>query len=115
LTATSLPYPEPSAPVRNGAADIRALADALTAQLPQSRLAFFNAAATTNGTGDVAFDTGLGSVNGVVATMYTTATAAMTCIRLSGAPAGQVWLRVFTGAAPLANTAVTYNAMVWGS
>jgi hypothetical protein len=114
-TGTQLPYPDPTAPVRDGAAAIKALADRLTVQLPQTLLKFFNAAATTNGTGDIAIVTGLATVNGLVAILYGSDTVAKTCIRLNGAPAGQVWLRVFTGNTPLANTAVSYNAMVWGS
>jgi hypothetical protein len=114
-TATGLPYPVGTSKVVAGDNDIKALADALTAQLPQVKLKFFNAGATTNGTGDIAIVTGLTTINGIVAIMYGTTVAAMTCMRLNGAPAGQVWLRVFTSSAVLANTAVVYNAMVWGS
>jgi hypothetical protein len=114
-TATGLPYPEPTAPVRDGAVAIKALADALTLQTAQAKLKFFNAALTTNGTGDIAIVTGLATINGVVATMYGSDTVAKTCIRLNGAPAGSVWLRVFTGSTPLINSAVSYNAIIWGS
>lgn len=114
-TSTGLPYPVGTDKVVDGDNQIKALADALTLQLPQGKLKFFNAAATTNGTGDIAIVTGLGTINGMVAILYGSDTVAKTCIRLNGAPAGQVWLRVFTGNTPLANTAVSYNAMVWGS
>jgi hypothetical protein len=117
-TGTGLPYPEPTAQVRNGAADIKALADALTAQNPAAKLRFFSQSLTTNASGDIALPVPGVNVSGATAITWnaTPATAGAYLARITGAPAATVWFRVFLASgAALVNSAVSFNAIVWGS
>jgi hypothetical protein len=113
-TGTLLPYPEPTAPVRDGAAAIKALADRLTVQTPAPRLWFAAAGYSTNGTGDIAVQTALGAVDGGL--IILSGTGVVTWAKLTGAPPGVLWFRAYgAGGAPVASTFLAVNIFAWGS
>jgi hypothetical protein len=117
-TATGLPYPVGTSKVVAGDNDIKALADALTAQNPAAKLRFFSTSLTTNASGDVALPVPGVSVGGAIGIPWNAApaTGGGYMIRISGAPAATVWFRVYLpSGAVLANGSATFNAMVWGS
>lgn len=110
-TAQGYPYPLPTDPVRNGAADIKNLADANQARVPIRRGYYFRGGITTNSTGGIAVPLGF-TVAGAVAI---TAQQGYMCVQPQGAPAGTLWIDVFGINGQLVpNTFIIFSIIAWG-
>ena len=114
-TAHGLPWPDPTAPVRNGSADIRALAEAIDPRIPNKTYHTYGGY-STNVTGDVAIPTpGITTNVGMIGTIESTGSYFMT--KMAGPGNGVIVLRVFnsvTGAV-LANGFIIMSVYTWGT
>lgn len=90
-TPQGLPWPEPTAPVRDGSAAIRALAEAVSPRTPYEVLAGSGGYAT-NSNGGISITTPFNNVVvGLAASQYTA--AGYLWQRASGAPPGTIWFQ----------------------
>jgi hypothetical protein len=113
LTATSLPYPEPTEQVRNGAADIQALAESLDPRVPY-KIKVISGGFTTAAQGGIAFTVPFPNVVAAAAMLVGAGSIGMQ--RASGAPPGQVWINPFntTNGQLVTNTFLALDLIVWG-
>ena len=112
-TTTGLPWPDPAAPVRNGAADIRTLADSTEKRWGADEGRWPRRVHRPNAQGGSAsrlLFTVLGAVGITEALGYS-------CIRPDGAPAGTLWINVFSTSNGLAaaNAFIILHYIAFGS
>lgn len=110
-TAQGYPYPLPTDQVKNGAVDIKNLADANQARVPIRRGYWFSGGITTNSSGGIAVNVGF-TVAGCVAI---TAQQGYMCVHPQGAPANTLWVDVFGINGQLVpNTFIIFRLIAWG-
>lgn len=113
-TTSGLPWPEPTAPVRDGASAIRALAESLDKRLPYDQMVMGRGGYTTNGYGGIIVNVAGFTVVGLVAV---TEQEGYSCTKPQGTPpVGQIWINVFsTSNGSLAtNTFILFNFIAFG-
>lgn len=112
-TSHQLPWPEPTAPVRDGAAAIRALAEVLDPRVP-FQMTVISGGFTTAAGGGIAFTVPFQNVVGAAAMLVGSGAIGMQ--RASGSPPGQVWINPFntTNGQLVTNTFMALDLIVWG-